>query len=74
MSISDLCATLPVAFATADMIKIGKRVADGFREKYGLTAVIATHAQQVAGRNCMVKHYAQRDHAWIREAIRTYRA
>ena len=72
MSISDLCMTLSLSFGTPDMIKIGKMVAEGYRQKYGPGAVIETHAQQVAGRHCMVKHYVLRDHAWISDAIRAY--
>ncbi len=73
MSISDLCLTQSLSFTTADMIKLGKRVADGYRQKYGPAEIIGTHAQQVAGRMCMVKHYVQKDHAWIGDMIRAYR-
>ena len=47
-------------------------MADNYRQKYGPTAVIETHLQQVGGRNCMVKHYVQKDHAWILDVIRAY--
>ncbi len=72
MSISDLCMLVPGFSITATpTIKIGKAVAEAFRERYGQVKIL-THPQPVNGRMCQVNHYLQKDHSWILEIIRKF--
>ena len=60
LSISDLCASSNMTFGSAD--KIGRRVAESYRTRYGPHTAIQTHTQLVNGRNCQVNHYTHKDH------------
>ena len=58
-------------YTTGQKRTLGLMAASLYREKYGVNSVIGVHDEMVGGHKCQVKHYVQKDHAWIQAAIRS---